>query len=65
MYFAVRDGKFWCGYAWGTNPRRYSSPASCVRSLQEAGEDIDDCNVIEDIYEHSHGHTTSQHHSFV
>ena len=57
MYFAVRDGKFWCGYAWGSEARRYTTPASCVRSLQEAGEDIDECNIFEDIYDHSYEYT--------
>jgi hypothetical protein len=57
MYLSIRDGKFWSGYSWGVTPRRYVSSASLVRSLQEAGEDIDDCLIVEDVFEHLNEHS--------
>jgi len=53
MYLAIRDGKFWSGYSWGSVPKRYMTTGSCIRSLQEAGEDIDECHVVEDIFNYA------------
>ena len=45
------DGMAWDGSSWGwKNTRRFISVPAAVRSLQEAGEDIDSCYIMEDIF---------------
>lgn len=50
MYIVLNEfGLAWEGQTWGwKNTRRFTSVASAVRTLQEAGEDIDDVSIIED-----------------
>jgi hypothetical protein len=51
-YIALNsDGMAWDGSSWGwKNTRRFMTVGSAIRSLQEAGEDIDSCSIIEDIF---------------
>ena len=52
MYIVLNEqGSSWDGVAWGWgDTRRFMSVASAIRSLQEAGEDIDACSIIEDVF---------------
>jgi hypothetical protein len=48
------DGLAWDGGSWGwKNTRRFMTFAGAVRSLQEAGEDIDSCSIIEDEFSYN------------
>lgn len=51
-YLALsNDGLAWDGQSWGwKDTRRFMTVGSAIRSLQEAGEDIDSCSIIEDVF---------------
>ncbi len=50
MYIVLNEfGDAWSGVGWGwKNTQRYMTIAAAVRSLQEAGEDLDEVSIIED-----------------
>jgi hypothetical protein len=50
MYIVLNEyGLAWEGQSWGwKNTRRFLTVASAQRTLQEAGEDIDQVSIIED-----------------
>lgn len=50
MFIVLNEfGLAWEGQTWGwKNTRRFMTVASAVRTLQEAGEDIDSVSIIED-----------------
>jgi hypothetical protein len=50
MFIVVNEfGDAWNGVSWGWNEtKRFTSTASAVRALQEAGEDVDEVSIVED-----------------
>jgi hypothetical protein len=53
MFIALNEnGNAWNGVTWGWNEtRRFVSTSAAVRSLHEAGEDIDSCTIVEDVFQ--------------
>jgi hypothetical protein len=54
-YIALNsDGMAWDGASWGwKNTRRFMTIGAARRSLQEQGEDIDSCSIIEDVFNYN------------
>jgi hypothetical protein len=50
MFIVLNDeGNSWDGLGWSWKATRgFLSAPAAVRSLQEAGEDIDKCHIVED-----------------
>jgi hypothetical protein len=62
MYIVLNEqGNSWDGLAWGWRAtRRFTTVPAAIRSLQEAGEDIDSCNIIEDVFVHNENRITAK-----
>jgi hypothetical protein len=52
MFIVINDeGNSWDGLAWSWKATRgFLSTSAAIRSLQEAGEDIDNCHIVEDVF---------------